>query len=535
MGPGTAQAGARRRGDEAGSPALRGAELLARLGNGGRGVGGAEAAGGFGTALTNKAHEQESRARSADLARRGAEFAQSAKAEPETVRDAVEEAKTEEDGEAEGEVDEMKGEGEEEGKDQEGAKGVKGEEQKEERGEAQRATGAQAAIAQIPVDVRGLNEAMLNGDGWAQRLRLSPQGKSVGAVQGEAKEQRETAMQGASSEANGESDSHGGEEHVKMRAEQRSAGWRTSPFEIDGRRGGAAGGGAGSEGQAWQGAMARGGEAKAGVKGDGQHGAAVDGARAVGASVVKGIAESANGAGAGTQGNAGNGKDAGVRQGNGATVRMVSVAAGGVGAMKNLAFEGGLRQAQMRAAKGEAQQPPMRGEHTPMEAQIRSVRSQAMRGVAAALTQGDQSVTLKLEPATLGEMRVKLKMNEGQMTADFEVSSTEARRLLERSSGELRQALEARGVQVEKIEVQLAPTAGSTGEGVGAEAQWNGQGGMGDGQSEGSAWSGAWGNDRSAGNAQRGELIGDVGVAGQDAHGAGGEMLLVASGIDAIA
>lgn len=532
MGPGAAQAGARRRGDEAGSPALRGAELLARLGNGARGAGGSEAAGGFGTALTNKAQEQESRARSADLARRGAEFAQSAKAEPETVRDAVEEAKTEEDGEAEGEVDEVKGEGEEEGKEEEGAKGVKGEEQTEERGQAQRATGAQAAIAQIPVDVRGLNEAMLNGDGWARRLRLSPQGKSVGVVQGEAKQQRETAMQGASSEANGESDSQGGEEHVKMRAEQRSAGWRTSPFEIDGRRGGAAGG-AGGEGQAWQGAMARGGEAKAGMKADGQHGAAVDGARAVGASVVKGIAESASGAGAGAHGNAG--KDAGVRQGNGATVRVVGIAAGGVGAMKNLAFEGGLRQAQMRAAKGEAQQPPMRGEHTPMEAQIRSVRSQAMRGVAAALTQGDQSVTLKLEPATLGEMRVKLKMNDGQMTADFEVSSTEARRLLERSSGELRQALEARGVQVEKIEVQLVPTAGSTGEGIGAEAQWNTQGGMGDGQSEGSAWSGAWGNDRSAGNAQRGELIGDVGVAGQDAQGAGGEMLLVASGIDAIA
>lgn len=84
------------------------------------------------------------------------------------------------------------------------------------------------------------------------------------------------------------------------------------------------------------------------------------------------------------------------------------------------------------------------------------VALQAHRVLGQALAARDGTATLRLSPEHLGHLRVDLTRGEGGVTARFEASTPEAQRLLTSSLAELKAALEARGLGVERLEVRLA-------------------------------------------------------------------------------
>jgi len=69
---------------------------------------------------------------------------------------------------------------------------------------------------------------------------------------------------------------------------------------------------------------------------------------------------------------------------------------------------------------------------------------------------GQREVVLRLQPESLGELRVQVGLDGESVTARFEATTAEARDLLHASLATLRSSLEARGLHVEKLHVQLA-------------------------------------------------------------------------------
>lgn len=222
--------------------------------------------------------------------------------------------------------------------------------------------------------------------------------------------------------------------------------------------------------------------------------------------------------------------------------------------LHGLNFEGGLRLAQVKGAKADPGNTKD-AQHTPQDAQMRAVRSQALRGLTVALSGADKSVSLRLEPQTLGELRVELEMNEGGLSARFEATTSEARRLLDRSMSDLRQALEARGLSVEKLEVRLRPASSDaqdvrreSGGRPEADGSSRDAGAFGGGTHEGqdgrgfgaSHDRGGTGWDRPAVAVARTGAVSEhaaVGAGGEvmDDHSEGTRHVLVGVGIDAIA
>jgi hypothetical protein len=93
----------------------------------------------------------------------------------------------------------------------------------------------------------------------------------------------------------------------------------------------------------------------------------------------------------------------------------------------------------------------------------RAFEAQVGRGLAQALRSGDGTVTLRLRPQHLGQLQVRVQVEDQRVTATFEARSAEAQRLLEDSRDSLRQQLEARGLRVERIEVRLVEEAPQSG------------------------------------------------------------------------
>jgi len=85
------------------------------------------------------------------------------------------------------------------------------------------------------------------------------------------------------------------------------------------------------------------------------------------------------------------------------------------------------------------------------------VVAQAARGLAAALRSGDDTVTLRLNPGDLGQLTVEVSMGDEGITARFQPTTDAAHRLLSGSVEDLRAALEARGLRVERVEIGPQP------------------------------------------------------------------------------
>lgn len=85
-----------------------------------------------------------------------------------------------------------------------------------------------------------------------------------------------------------------------------------------------------------------------------------------------------------------------------------------------------------------------------------SIAGQIGRGLASVLRQKGGSVTLRLNPESLGQLKISLSFDESRVSAKFEASNPEARQLLARHADSLRQVLESRGLSVESLRV-VAP------------------------------------------------------------------------------
>lgn len=89
--------------------------------------------------------------------------------------------------------------------------------------------------------------------------------------------------------------------------------------------------------------------------------------------------------------------------------------------------------------------------------------AQVGRGLAQALKSGEGTVTLRLRPQNLGQLNVRVAVEDQRVTATFEARSAEAQRLLEGSRDALRLQLETRGLQVERIDVRLVDEGSQAG------------------------------------------------------------------------
>lgn len=88
----------------------------------------------------------------------------------------------------------------------------------------------------------------------------------------------------------------------------------------------------------------------------------------------------------------------------------------------------------------------------------RQLALQLQRGVTEALRSPSGTLTLRLQPAHLGQLRVQVKIDADQnLRARFEVASAKTRAALSGSIDELVSALAEKGVRVEDIAVTLRP------------------------------------------------------------------------------
>ncbi|MBK9189283.1 MAG: flagellar hook-length control protein FliK [Phycisphaerales bacterium] len=122
----------------------------------------------------------------------------------------------------------------------------------------------------------------------------------------------------------------------------------------------------------------------------------------------------------------------------------------------------------------------------------RQIHAQAVRGIAAAVKQGGGSITLRVEPEHLGALRVRVEVKGHKVSALVEAGTEPARRLLEEGRESLRAALEARGLNVERVEVRLNERLS---DGVTDDADSKGKDGGG-GEDAAGSWSSRDGEDR---------------------------------------
>lgn len=445
---------------------------------------------------------------------------------------------------------------------------------------------ADAAPAQ-PRTIHHVNESLLEQQDWAQEILLGSPQLSLGAAghaHGHGANQRiaqrasgiaadsriDDARAAARDERNAlaadadqaqRADEEGGPLTQTATQRRSQAGWRSSPFEIDlahrWREGysttsataehSTAAGASRADAASNPSAVGRTGAGAAGIAGD----AAITNAAA--ATTLAGTARfqtsradsEATAGGSSTNATNGSAKNAPKSE------RGAADSPSAVSPLRALEAQPGVRQLSARFGRPDVRTHtphPSAAQQTPFDAQARAVRAQALRGVAAALSSSEQSVTLKLEPATLGELRVNLQFKEGTVAARFEATSSEARRLLERSIGDLRQALEARGVEVSQLDVQLVPPrdtqptdtaqdAPNSWQDAGANAEAfnaNPQGGASAGSQD--SPTPRDGRRESLGlDAERSDLSMGAAVSDSDAHVSGDSQEITRLGLDALA
>lgn len=81
------------------------------------------------------------------------------------------------------------------------------------------------------------------------------------------------------------------------------------------------------------------------------------------------------------------------------------------------------------------------------------------RGLGAVLRQKGGSLTLQLNPPSLGQVRINMLMEQGAVSVRLEASNPTAHRLLNDNIAMLRTTLESKGMNVERLAVQLGQPA----------------------------------------------------------------------------
>lgn len=126
-----------------------------------------------------------------------------------------------------------------------------------------------------------------------------------------------------------------------------------------------------------------------------------------------------------------------------------------------------------------------------------------LRGLSTMVNQRGGSLTMRLDPPELGQLRVQMTVMQGVVNAEFRASTPQAQQLLERNMALLRAALEGQGMTVERLTVSHSSTSsGSFWQGWGHQDDGTGRDpsrqDAGDGQSRGRRDSYAGGRDAPA-------------------------------------
>ena len=103
---------------------------------------------------------------------------------------------------------------------------------------------------------------------------------------------------------------------------------------------------------------------------------------------------------------------------------------------------------------------PVASQAAPLPPEVRFAETNHVNivsSVQASLLPHGGTMQIRLDPPELGALQVTVEMRNGTMSATFQTSNEDATRLLSHSMGQLKTALEAQGVTVDKIQVQQAP------------------------------------------------------------------------------
>ncbi|MGE5294492.1 MAG: flagellar hook-length control protein FliK [Solirubrobacterales bacterium] len=87
---------------------------------------------------------------------------------------------------------------------------------------------------------------------------------------------------------------------------------------------------------------------------------------------------------------------------------------------------------------------------------VRSVGEQILDSMRASIGQGEKQILVRLTPPEMGTVVVRLQERGDQVSGLLEVSTTEARREIERALPQVIQSLQDSGIQVRRIEVQAS-------------------------------------------------------------------------------
>ncbi len=102
-----------------------------------------------------------------------------------------------------------------------------------------------------------------------------------------------------------------------------------------------------------------------------------------------------------------------------------------------------------------------------------SIMAQVQRGLASLLRSSNGDMTLKLTPSHLGSVQINIKRDGDRITLRMTASTAEARDLLNAGGKDLMQALQAKGVKVENLQIDLqqpdAPAQDGASAGFGGE------------------------------------------------------------------
>jgi len=93
----------------------------------------------------------------------------------------------------------------------------------------------------------------------------------------------------------------------------------------------------------------------------------------------------------------------------------------------------------------------------------RDVVDQVVKGLALKV-QGELSeVRIRLEPESLGEVVVNMRMENGKLQAQIDVSQAGVKGVLDGNLGQLRQTLSTRGIEVQRLDVVFSGGSGARG------------------------------------------------------------------------
>jgi flagellar hook-length control protein FliK len=86
-----------------------------------------------------------------------------------------------------------------------------------------------------------------------------------------------------------------------------------------------------------------------------------------------------------------------------------------------------------------------------------------IRGLTAMINQRGGTMTMRLDPPDLGQLRVQMTIARGTVSASFVAQTQQARALLEKNMAALRTALESHGLTVDRLNVQSSQSSSQQG------------------------------------------------------------------------